>query len=44
MQNEITDLLNEHHIPHEIKGRSKSIYSIYDKLDKVKSLVIFMTY
>ena len=36
MQNEITDLLNEHHIPHEIKGRSKSIYSIYNKLDKGK--------
>ena len=36
MQNEITELLNEHHIPHEIKGRSKSIYSIYNKLDKGK--------
>ena len=36
MQNEITDLLNEHHIPHEIKGRAKSIYSIYNKLDKGK--------
>ena len=36
MQNDISDLLNEHHIPHEIKGRSKSIYSIYNKLDKGK--------
>ena len=36
MQQEVTDLLNEHHIPHEIKGRSKSIYSIYNKLDKGK--------
>ena len=36
MQTEIMDLLNEHHIPHEIKGRSKSIYSIYNKLDKGK--------
>ena len=36
MQTDITDLLNEHHIPHEIKGRSKSIYSIYNKLDKGK--------
>ena len=36
MQNEITELLNEHHIPHEIKGRAKSIYSIYNKLDRGK--------
>ena len=36
MQTTITDLLNEHHITHEIKGRSKSIYSIYNKLDKGK--------
>lgn len=27
-------LLNEHGIKHEIKGRSKSIYSIYKKLEK----------
>ncbi len=33
MQNDIVNLLNEHHIPHKIKGRSKSIYSIYHKLD-----------
>ena len=36
MQTEVTNLLNEHHIPHEIKGRAKSIYSIYNKLDKGK--------
>ena len=36
MQTEITNLLNEHHIAHEIKGRAKSIYSIYNKLDKGK--------
>ncbi len=36
MEREVTDLLTEHHIPHEIKGRAKSIYSIYNKLDKGK--------
>ncbi len=36
MQEEVTDLLNKHHIPHQIKGRAKSIYSIYNKLDKGK--------
>ena len=36
MEQEVTNLLNEHHIPHEIKGRAKSIYSIYNKLDKGK--------
>ena len=36
MQEEVTKLLNEHHISHEIKGRAKSIYSIYNKLDKGK--------
>ena len=36
MQREVSDLLTEHHIPHEIKGRAKSIYSIYNKLDKGK--------
>ncbi len=34
MLNEVSDLLNEHNIKHEIKGRSKSIYSIYNKLNK----------
>lgn len=36
MLTEVSNLLTEHHIPHEIKGRSKSIYSIYNKLDKGK--------
>ena len=36
MQTEVSNLLNEHHINHEIKGRAKSIYSIYNKLDKGK--------
>ncbi len=30
----VSNLLNEHHIAHEIKGRAKSIYSIYNKLNK----------
>lgn len=30
----VSDLLNKHEIKHEIKGRSKSIYSIYRKLEK----------
>jgi len=34
MMNEVSSLLTEHSIIHEIKGRSKSIYSIYNKLDK----------
>ena len=33
---EVSNLLNEHHIKHEIFGRSKGIYSIYKKLDKGK--------
>ncbi len=36
MLNEVSKLLNEHDIKHEIKGRAKSIYSIYKKLDKGK--------
>ena len=36
MEHEVSDLLNEHHIPHEIKGRAKCIYSIYNKLNKGK--------
>ena len=36
MIGEVSDLLNEHNIPHEIKGRSKSIYSIYNKMSKGK--------
>ena len=34
MMQEVSNLLTEHNIIHEIKGRSKSIYSIYNKLDK----------
>lgn len=36
MLNEVSNLLIEHNIKHEIKGRSKSIYSIYNKLNKGK--------
>jgi len=36
MQNAVSSLLNEHGIKHEIKGRAKSIFSIYKKLDKGK--------
>ena len=36
MLKEVSILLNEHNIKHEIFGRSKSIYSIYKKLDKGK--------
>ena len=36
MQKELSELLTEHHIPHEIKGRAKSIYSIYNKLHNGK--------
>ena len=34
MMNEVSELLTEHNIVHEMKGRSKSIYSIYQKLNK----------
>ncbi len=37
MMDEVSELLNKHGITHEIKGRSKSIYSIYNKLSKGKS-------
>ena len=36
MLQEVSNLLTEHNIKHEIKGRSKSIYSIYNKLNKGK--------
>lgn len=36
MIDSVSELLNKHGIKHEIKGRSKSIYSIYKKLDKGK--------
>ena len=34
---EVSNLLKQNKIKHEIKGRSKSIYSIYKKLDKGRS-------
>ena len=37
MQENVSNLLNENGIKHEIKGRAKSIYSIYKKMDKGKS-------
>ncbi len=36
MIDDVSKLLNENNIKHQIKGRSKSIYSIYKKLDKGK--------
>jgi len=36
MMEEVKELLTEHNITFEMKGRSKSIYSIYNKLDKGK--------
>ena len=36
MLSEVSSLLNEHNIKHEIFGRSKGIYSIYKKLNKGK--------
>ena len=33
MMNSLVEILNEHGITHKIKGRAKSIYSIYKKLD-----------
>ncbi len=37
MLDEVSFLLKEHGIRHEIKGRSKSVYSIYNKLSKGRS-------
>jgi len=37
MMEEVSSLLNKNNIKHEIKGRAKSIYSIYKKLDKGRS-------
>lgn len=34
MKNKVSEILNSNGIKHEIKGRAKSIYSIYKKLDK----------
>lgn len=36
MENGVTELLNKNGIEHKIKGRAKSIYSIYKKMDKGK--------
>lgn len=36
MLTSVSELLTEHQIKHEIKGRAKSIYSIYTKLDRGK--------
>ena len=36
MKQSVSSILNEHGIKHEMKGRAKSIYSIYKKLDKGK--------
>ena len=36
MENGVSELLNKAGIEHKIKGRSKSIYSIYKKMDKGK--------
>ncbi len=36
MQQQVSDLLNKNNIKHEIKGRAKSIFSIYKKMDKGK--------
>jgi len=36
MINEVSDILKEHNINFDIKGRSKSIYSIYKKMEKGK--------
>lgn len=37
MLTSVSQLLDENNIKHEIKGRAKSIYSIYNKMDKGKS-------
>lgn len=37
MLDSVSKLLNENNIKHEIKGRAKSIYSIYKKMDKGRS-------
>ena len=37
MMDEVSELLNKNGIKHQIKGRAKSIYSIYKKLDKGRS-------
>lgn len=37
MMESVSKILTENNIPHEMKGRSKSVYSIYNKLQKGKT-------
>lgn len=37
MMQSVSKILTENNIPHEMKGRTKSVYSIYNKLSKGKS-------
>ncbi len=37
MMKSVSKILNDNNIPHEAKGRSKSVYSIYNKLQKGKT-------
>lgn len=37
MMESVSKILDENNIPHEMKGRSKSVYSIYNKLQKGKT-------
>lgn len=37
MMESVSNILTENNIPHEMKGRSKSVYSIYTKLNKGKT-------
>lgn len=36
MMNKVSEILTEHNIRHEVKGRAKAIYSIYNKLNAGK--------
>lgn len=44
MMKEVSELLDANGIKHEIKGRAKSIYSIYRKLDKGKTFANIYDY
>ena len=37
MLDNVSKILNDNNIPHEMKGRTKSVYSIYNKLSRGKS-------
>ncbi len=37
MMQSVSKILSDNNIPHEMKGRTKSVYSIYNKLNKGKS-------